>query len=248
MRLASHFSRPGLTPTPSGEAGGFPIGTSGESSEASSALVELLASASRGDHDAWRELVGMYGRRVFAVVYSRFRNRELAEELTQSVFATISVKIGSGAYTEEGRFESWLMRVAMNRVRDEARRIRRHATPTDPSAIAEASPVDDRAVASDEDDPARFRSLRSALARLPEADREIIAMRHHGQMSFKQMADALKEPVGTLLARHHRALRKLRELMENDESTPHSLDGSPVNDAPRTPEHPRDGPGRRDSR
>jgi RNA polymerase sigma-70 factor (ECF subfamily) len=58
--------------------------------------------------------------------------------------------------------------------------------------------------------------LRRAMDQLSDADREIVELRHHGGMSFKQMADMLGEPVGTLLARHHRALRKLRDVMEPD--------------------------------
>lgn len=52
------------------------------------------------------------------------------------------------------------------------------------------------------------------MGQLSESDREIVELRHHGQMNFKDMADLLEEPMGTLLARHHRALRKLKELME----------------------------------
>ena len=52
------------------------------------------------------------------------------------------------------------------------------------------------------------------MARLSEADRQVIDLRHIGGMSFKQMAEELQEPLGTLLARHHRALQKLRTLMD----------------------------------
>jgi RNA polymerase sigma-70 factor (ECF subfamily) len=52
------------------------------------------------------------------------------------------------------------------------------------------------------------------MEKLAEGDRDVIELRHHGGLSFKQMADLLDEPVGTLLARHHRALRKLKEAME----------------------------------
>jgi RNA polymerase sigma factor (sigma-70 family) len=57
--------------------------------------------------------------------------------------------------------------------------------------------------------------LSKALARLPEADREIIELRHTGGMSFRALSDYYGEPVGTLLARHHRALRKLRVMLED---------------------------------
>jgi DNA-directed RNA polymerase specialized sigma24 family protein len=52
------------------------------------------------------------------------------------------------------------------------------------------------------------------MHQLADADREIIELRHHGQMSFAQLAEMLGEPIGTLLARHHRALAKLKSLME----------------------------------
>ena len=51
-----------------------------------------------------------------------------------------------------------------------------------------------------------------SMERLSEEDREVIELRHHGGMSFKQMAETLGAPLGTLLARHHRALHKLRKM------------------------------------
>jgi DNA-directed RNA polymerase specialized sigma24 family protein len=51
------------------------------------------------------------------------------------------------------------------------------------------------------------------MEQLSHADREVIELRHHGQMSFQQLAEMLDEPMGTLLARHHRALKKLKEIM-----------------------------------
>ena len=65
-------------------------------------------------------------------------------------------------------------------------------------------------------DPGELKSLDSALAGLSEADRKIIDLRHVGGMSFRQIGDLLDEPVGTLLARHHRALIKLRAALQPD--------------------------------
>lgn len=177
-------------------------------------VAGLLAAAARGDESAWREIIARYGRRVYALARSRCRRPELAEEIAQSVFATVATKLiepGSG-YTEQGRFESWLFRVTMNRVRDYVRRAARHATPVDPAAFGglEARPA---ALAED----AEVAQLRLALARLADADREVIELRHHAGLSFKQMSDLLAEPLGTLLARHHRALRKLKQLMVDEE-------------------------------
>jgi RNA polymerase sigma-70 factor (ECF subfamily) len=52
------------------------------------------------------------------------------------------------------------------------------------------------------------------VERLSASDREVIDLRHVGGMSFKEMALHLGEPLGTLLARHHRALAKLRGFLE----------------------------------
>jgi len=60
----------------------------------------------------------------------------------------------------------------------------------------------------------RFSELRGALSQLSEADREIIELRHHANLSFRTIADLLSTPMGTLLARHHRALKKLKAMLE----------------------------------
>jgi len=185
-------------------------------------VAGLLAAASRGDEAAWRELISRYGRRVFALAKSRCQRIDLAEEVTQSVFATVAGKLGHGGYTEQGRFESWLFRVAMNRIRDEMRRIKRQADPADPATMGgiAARPETDESAES-----VTLGKLRAAMMELPDADREIVELRHHGQMSFKEMSELLDEPLGTLLARHHRALKKLKDLMEADEPAGRNASG-----------------------
>lgn len=186
-------------------------------------LASLLADAARGDRVAWDRVLGLYARRVYALAKSRCRNVDLAEEITQSVFVTVAAKVGTGEYLEQGRFEAWLFRIAMNRIRDEMRRRRRQATPTDPADMPER--VDDPAPPDVEPDPEIGR-LREALDRLGDRDRQVIELRHHAGLSFKQMADLLGEPIGTLLARHHRALAKVRKMLEpqEDESDPYRPD------------------------
>lgn len=173
-------------------------------------LSPLLLAASRGDGAAWREILNRYGRRVFALAKSRCKDSDVAEEITQSVFATVAAKLGSGEYNERGRFESWLFRVAMNRVRDHIRRLRRRIeiNDHDTSSLRPAEPNEPQS------DSSSLEHLRQAMDSLSDSDREIIELRHHGGLSFKQIADSLEEPIGTLLARHHRALRKLKEIME----------------------------------
>jgi len=178
-------------------------------------LAAALAGAALGDEGAWRTVVDLYARRIFALAKSRVRNTDMAEEITQSVFCTVAAKLSSGGYTEQGRFEAWLFRVAVNRIRDEIRRLKRHAEPTDPDRFGEVAGPATGPVPRDDDSLHR---LRVAMQHLTDADREIVELRHHGGLSFAQIAELLSEPLGTLLARHHRALRKLKELIESTPS------------------------------
>ena len=170
-------------------------------------IAALLREASNGDEASWSELVARYADRVFALARSRCRDPELAEEITQSVFVTVATKLATGGYSEQGRFESWLFRVAMNRIRDEKRRVKRHATPTAPGDMASIG-------AREAEERADLAPLRRAMSALTDADREIVELRHHAGLSFKEIADLLDEPMGTLLARHHRALKKLKRMIE----------------------------------
>ena len=165
-----------------------------------------IAAATRGDEAAWRRIVEWYTPRVFGLVRSQCGDVELAEEITQSTFCTLAEKLER--YVENGRFEAWLFRIAVNRLRDEMRRRRRHAVPIESTTLAAIGPAMEDATPVDR---ARLHELLArALGELGPSDREVIELRHIGGMSFRQMADHLDEPLGTLLARHHRALRKLR--------------------------------------
>ncbi|MBX3322663.1 MAG: sigma-70 family RNA polymerase sigma factor [Phycisphaeraceae bacterium] len=173
-------------------------------------LTDLLARAAQGEDDAWRQLIAQYSRRIFALCRSRLNSVELAEEITQSVFVTVARKVTEGGYIESGRFEPWLFRVVMNRIRDEIRRRNR-------AAHHASSPVEQHAdpIPFADEPPEDLLALRQAISQLPAPDREVIELRHHAQLSFKDIADLTQEPIGTLLARHHRALRKLRAMLES---------------------------------
>jgi RNA polymerase sigma-70 factor (ECF subfamily) len=174
-------------------------------------IEQMLQLASRGDEDAWRAIVETYSARVYGLVKAQCGNSDLAEEITQSAFCTIVAKLP--AYTEVGKFESWLFRIAMNRLRDEMRRRKRQAIPIEEQSLiglAGGHEPEPPSVAAD--DP-EIVQLRAAMLRLSEPDQRIIYLRHYGELSFKQIADVLGEPLGTVLARQHRALKKLAELM-----------------------------------
>jgi RNA polymerase sigma-70 factor (ECF subfamily) len=179
-------------------------------SEESQETIEILRLASGGDQGAWRLIIERFGPRVFGLLRAHCGDAELAEELTQSTFCTVAQKLSS--YHEFGRFESWVFRIGMNRLRDEMRRRKRQATPMEaPVLIGLAGQEKAEDSTFDESDK---NYLLDALSQLAELDRQIIDLRHTASMSFRQISELLQEPVGTLLARHHRALKKLKQLIE----------------------------------
>jgi RNA polymerase sigma-70 factor (ECF subfamily) len=175
-------------------------------------LEVTLQRAGRGDEAAWRRIVDAYTPRVWGLIRSQCGSADLAEEITQSTFCTVVARIGR--YTELGRFEAWLFRIAMNRLRDEMRRRRRQANPVAESTLTGLAGEGPRPARSPEADADDLAALRSALSRLSEADRQVVQLRHYAGLSFAQIAEVLGEPLGTVLARQHRALGKLKQMME----------------------------------
>lgn len=186
-------------------------GRTPQATDAPDAIASLVRAAQCGDESSWRRIVDVYFPRLVALGRSNGFGPSDSEEMAQDVFVTAAEQIASGRYSEEGRFESWLFRVAMNRLRDAARRRRRRPESAldsvpDPAAADGVSPGLD---------PETSGRLSEALAALGKADQEVIRLRHHAGLAFKAIADLLEQPVGTVLARHHRALKKLREALED---------------------------------
>ena len=180
----------------------------------------IIERAAAGDPSAWQAITEHYMPRLFALAQSRLHDPEAAEEIAHSVIITVAEKLTTREYAELGRFEPWLFRIAINRIRDNRRRARIRRTfplaPTDtPRTHAFEDDHNSPHFRSEKDEETRraSRSLRDAIEQLNHKDREIIEMRHMGQMSFKLIAATLGCPVGTALARHHRAIAKLRAIL-----------------------------------
>ena len=174
--------------------------------------ADLVRRASLGEAAAWEELVRVFARRVYAAAKSRLGDADAAEEVTQSVMATIYETISSGRYIERGSFESWLFRIAMNRVRDAGRRRSRDRRLAS-GYRSERSAGVGAGSGAEPIGTQHLEAVRWAITKLPEADQEIVSLRHHAGLSFAQIAETLESPLGTVLARHHRALNKLRTLL-----------------------------------
>jgi RNA polymerase sigma-70 factor (ECF subfamily) len=197
---------------------------------------QTLLDAAEGDPQAWEMLVRTYTPRVLGLLTRQCGDRDLAEEITQATFVKIVSKLGKfNGYQEQGRFEPWLFRIAMNQLRDEMRRRKRQAVPMDmtsdasrpdhpPSAWAAAQGHLAASNPAASDQPAdllsrreQLQQLRDAINALGESDRQVLYLRHTAGLSFIQIAQTLDQPMGTVLARTHRAMKKLRKALDDSQ-------------------------------
>jgi len=184
----------------------------------------MIASAQQGSADAYQALLEAYGSRLYGYFYHATRRHHDAEDLLSELMLRLVRRLPE--YDHRGRFDQWLFRIAANMVRDWIRRRRARpsamsiSSPDDSApSVAEtmagpAPPVDAGVLAAEASS-----ALQAALERLGEPTRQMILLRHFGEMSYKDIAAMFACPVGTVLARVHRGLRALRQLMENDHGT-----------------------------
>jgi RNA polymerase sigma-70 factor (ECF subfamily) len=183
------------------------------------AIADLLTRCQAGDRAAWDVLVDQYWRRLFGFALRATGSAEVAQDLVQETFLRIVQRLGK--YDDRGKFEAWLFRILVNLIRDQGRaktRRRTQSTTVDKGGqrgdltddIANTTPLPPTVLEQSED----AQRLREAIGKLSETDRQILLLRHEADMPFKDIAKVLNCPIGTVLARAHRALGKLRVLME----------------------------------
>ena len=187
------------------------------------ALSAAILGAQRGDSACLDRLVEHFAGRIFGFLYRMTGSRQDAEDLMQEVFVRLVRMIG--AYKHDGRFEAWLFRIAANLARDRVRKVRRSPkllalveSDVEGASLSGVTSMDDLASADEPVDADLVRAesvdaLHAALNELPAAEREVIMLRHFSQMTFKEIAEATNVPLGTALARGHRGLARLREIM-----------------------------------
>lgn len=187
-------------------------------------LAEVIERARTRDAEAFDLLVDAYGSRLFGYFYRLTGSRDDADDLLQELFIRVVRTIES--YRHEHHFDAWLFRIATNLVRDRLRRLkalrnagidgRGNLDGDDPDPLEEQP---DHAAAAPHDGLLRAEQvdrLQRAIERLPEQEREVICLRHFSGLSFREIAEAMSTPLGTALARAHRGLARLRELMGED--------------------------------
>lgn len=176
-------------------------------------LVQLYQS---GKTEAITILVQRHKQRIFSSIYFLVRHRELAEDLFQEVFIKIINSIREKRYNEEGKFLPWALRIAHNMVIDYFRKekLMRMQHDTDDFSVFDIMPANQRNAEQQLIHGERHETVRQLISRLPDDQREVVIMRHYGELSFKEIAETLNININTALGRMHYAVLKMREMLK----------------------------------
>ena len=184
--------------------------------------AEMLRAVLAGDATAYRGLIEKYQGRLYAVVYGMIRNREDARDLTQEAFVKAYRNLQS--FRLEAGFYTWLYRIAMNLTIDFARkRKRRGQLASFDENVAQHDEDGGIAEIHVEEGPGRLLERKQTLSRimdameeLPEDQRQVVLLRELEGLSYKEIAEAMGIPEGTVMSRLFYARKRLQKLLAED--------------------------------
>ncbi|MEM7791038.1 MAG: sigma-70 family RNA polymerase sigma factor [Verrucomicrobiota bacterium] len=167
-------------------------------------LIQLYRK--KGDITAIRELFQRYEDRLFRYLWQMLRHQQDSEDALQETFRKALKAMPR--YEERNQFKSWLFRIGHNTALNVIQKRKRMS-----ELDEEASDI----LVADGRNPAealakreRTEVLSRAVNNLPESEREVVSLRMQAELSFVEISNLQRVPLGTVLARMHRAKEKLR--------------------------------------
>ena len=177
---------------------------------------ELMAAFIVGDSTAMETLFLRYRQSVYSWLLRMTGDVTEAEDIYQDVWLKV---IRHAADYRSGSFRAWLWQIVRNKATDRMRKMSPSLILDSPiSAEGEGEETivdqlsDDRAADAlmQIEEVERQRVVCEAIEALPMAQKEVVLLRINGELSFKEIADMLAAPIGTVLARMHNAVKNLK--------------------------------------
>lgn len=177
----------------------------------------LLNHYLSGNRSAMSQLIERHSRRVRDYINMMVKDRDLADDIFQETFIKAVRVIDEGRYTDNGKFLSWILRIAHNQVIDYFRAQRQDKAVSESEAgydmlgtlkLAERT-VEDSMVSEQIE-----RDVRGLVELLPPEQREVVMMRYFSGLSFKDIAEQTDVSINTALGRMRYALINLRRMIK----------------------------------
>lgn len=179
---------------------------------------ELIEAIRAGDPTAYRGLVERYQGRVYGLMCGMVKDREEARDLTQEVF--IKAYKNLDRFRLESSFYTWIYRIGMNLAIDHLRKFSKRRASEYDDGIASRDADGGLAEGHTRGDPGRSlerkqlnETIMSALQKLSEDHRQVILLREVEGLSYKEIAEALEIPEGTVMSRLYYARRRLQKIL-----------------------------------
>jgi RNA polymerase sigma-70 factor (ECF subfamily) len=177
----------------------------------------LIQQYLNGDNESFEILLNKYKQRIYSFIYSKIKDRDIADDIFQDTFIKVIQTLKKGAYNEKGRFVSWVMRIAHNLIIDHFRRQQRMPMYdtydreqdvfyrlSEPTKNIEDMIIDSQ-IKND---------INALMLELPKNQYEVLKMRLFQDMSFKEIAERTDVSINTSLGRMRYGLINLRKLID----------------------------------
>ena len=178
---------------------------------------ELLKRFINGEQSCFEQIIHRHKNKVFAYISLYIRDQALAEDIFQDTFLKVIQSVKSGKYQDNGKFISWVMRIAHNLIIDHFRRIRQMNTISNDEYESDLFNSKKLAESTVEDDIIKRqiqKDVRKMISHLPDDQREVAILRHYAGLSFKEIAEITDVSINTALGRMRYALINMRKIME----------------------------------
>ncbi|KAF0200951.1 MAG: RNA polymerase sigma-70 factor ECF [Bacteroidetes bacterium] len=181
---------------------------------------ELINRYLSGNEASLEQLIHRHKSKVFSYILMVVKNKQHADDIFQDTFIKVIHTLRSGTYKEEGKFIQWVMRIAHNLVIDHFRKSKR--IPLVETINGEGNVLDNLRIYDDSIEDRMINEqihndVRSLIEYLPPEQRDVLVMRHYGDMSFKDIAEQTDVSINTALGRMRYALINLRKMIEKKE-------------------------------
>lgn len=183
---------------------------------------ELVREYIKGDQKCFSVLMERHKSKVFSYIYMMVKDRAKAEDLFQDVFIKVIHTLKSGKYNEEGKFLPWVMRISHNLVIDYFRKEKKMpmaGNGKEEFDIFKVIRIEDQNVEDKLIKEQANIQVRKLINKLPKEQKEVLLMRHFGELSFNEIAEQTNVSINTALGRMRYALINMRKMMETQSAS-----------------------------
>jgi len=180
---------------------------------------QLVQKFMNGDKKSIEILIKKHKNRVYTYILLIVKKEQLAEDIFQETFIKVIKSLRKGKYQEKGIFVSWVIRIAHNLIIDHFRKAKHLRTLSNEDTdvdIFNSSKFSDNTIEDEIIENQISSDVRKLVDLLPEDQKQVILLRHYGDLSFKEIADQTGVSINTALGRMRYALINMRKLIEDN--------------------------------